>query len=32
MKPNWELIGALLALIVFWLCVVFVFNFDTGSI
>jgi hypothetical protein len=28
MKPNWELIGALVALIVFWLCVVFVFNLE----
>jgi len=28
MKPNWELIGALVALIVFWLAVVFVFNLE----
>jgi hypothetical protein len=28
MKPNWELIGTLAALAVFWLAVVFVFNLE----
>lgn len=32
MKPNWELIFALLGAVCFWLCVIFVFNFDTGSL
>ena len=31
-RVNWELLLVLLAAALFWFCVVFIFNIDTGSI